>query len=886
MTIPEGLYPGDYLKPVGEALAAEFGASLRDKPEAEWLPLVRARAIAAMMAMIRDDLAALGIDHEVFSSERALTGADGGEDQVRAAIEDLRRRGIVYEGRLPPPKGEPSEDWEDREQTLFRSTDFGDDVDRPLIKSDGGYTYFASDIAYHKTKIDRGFLSLVDVWGADHGGYVKRMQAAVAALSGGKADLDVRLCQLVRLMRAGEPVKMSKRSGDFVTLREVVDEVGADPVRFIMLMRKNDATLDFDLAKVIEQSQDNPVFYVQYAHARARSVLRQARAAFPDLDLAPRRWPRADFGLLVDEGERGLMRALAQFPRVVVQAAEAREPHRIAFYAHDLATLFHSHWNRGKDSPHLRFVNEGNASLTECAHSAGDGDGLCFGFGVDYPGRERARGNALERPIAVARARRTRGGSARDVGGVDVLSASEPSSEASHERFARQNCARNQPRRIREAVARRRSAIGRGRGPAGGADAAGQHGPRRRAARRASAAVRAAASGRRAGDDAPAGLRRGLASRLRRDSRPTTPPSRRAPREPAFAEPAPARGSRGWGFKVTGMIVVGVALLAGGAALKHGVPGLPKAPPFIAADNAPTKVQPPNEANVQSNGDIAALLMKDSATPTPVKVVNTEEQPVDLRTQTQPPTPAPSAPAGAPNAVGAAPTPAADAGSPVATAPDTPIVPPAAASASVAPLFPVAKPVKTVSVRPDGTLIAAADATPPAAAPAPDVVPTPPVKTAVRAVDPIVATPEAATPKLDLPTKLSPKSQQRVVAKTDTTAPNADASATPSAPLQLVASPKPGKPAKPAPKTVAEASAADSPPADAAPAAAAPTVAAATAPPPPRRRRRPPRKAAANGRCSSPRRARKPTRKARSPSSRASTPTRSAIPRWRSTRPT
>jgi len=306
------------------------------------------------------------------------------------------------------------------------------------------------------------------------------------------------------------------------------------------------------------------------------------------------------------------------------------------------------------------------------------------------------------------------------------------------------------------------------------------------------------------------------------------------PQEPAFAEHAPARSSRGWGFKVTGMIVVGVALLAGAAALKHGVPGLAKAPPFIAADDAPTKVQPPNEANVQSNGDIAALLMKDSATPTPVKVVNTEEQPVDLRTQTQPPTPAPSASAGPPNAVGAAPTFAADAASPVATAPDTQIVPPAAASASVAPLFPAAKPVKTVSVRPDGTLIAAADATPPAAAPAPDVVPTPPVKTAARAVDPIVATPEAATPKLDLPTKLSPKSQQRVVAKTDTTAPNADASATPSAPLQLAASPKPGKPAKPAPKTVAEASAADSPPADAAPAAAAaPAVAApaATAPP-------------------------------------------------------
>ena len=281
---------------------------------------------------------------------------------------------------------------------------------------------------------------------------------------------------------------------------------------------------------------------------------------------------------------------------------------------------------------------------------------------------------------------------------------------------------------------------------------------------------------------------------------------------------------------MTGMIVVGVALLAGAAALKHGVPGLAKAPPFIAADDAPTKVQPPNDANVQTNGDIAGLLMKDSATPTPVKVVNTEEQPVDLRTQTQPPTPAPSASAAPPNAVAPAPTLAVDAGSPVATAPETQIVPPAAASASVAPLFPVAKPVKTVSVRPDGTLITAADAAPPAAAPAPDVVPTPPVKVAVRAVDPVVATPEAATPKLDLPTKLSPKSQQRVVAKTDTTAPNADASATPSAPLQLVASPKPGKPAKPAPKTVAEAAAADSPPADAAPAAAA-------APASPRQRR-------------------------------------------------
>ena len=363
--IPEGLYPGDYLKPVGEYLAREFGVSLVSKPEAEWLPLARKRAIGAMMAMIRDDLAALNISHEVFASERALTGADGGEDQVASTIEWLRAKGLVYQGRLPPPKGgAPADDWEDREQTLFRSTGFGDDVDRPLIKSDGGYTYFASDIAYHKTKIDRGFKTLVDVWGADHGGYVKRMQAAVAALSDCEARLEVRLCQLVRLMRAGEPVKMSKRSGEFVTLREVVDEVGADAVRFIMLMRKNDAPLDFDLLKVIEQSQDNPVFYVQYAHARARSVLRQGKAVFDDFDLDPKSLAHADLSLLTDEGERELTRTFGQYPRAIRQAAEAHEPHRVAFFAHELATRFHAHWNRGKDARELRFVNENERILS------------------------------------------------------------------------------------------------------------------------------------------------------------------------------------------------------------------------------------------------------------------------------------------------------------------------------------------------------------------------------------------------------------------------------------------------------------------------------------------------------------------------------------------
>jgi arginyl-tRNA synthetase len=361
--IPQGLYPGDYLKSVGGALAKKFGRDLLGKPEEQWLEPVRAAAIDAMMEMIRDDLAALNIRHDVFFSERSLTrGPDG--DLVAAAIEELRERGLVYEGRLPPPKGAPSEDWEDREQTLFRSTQFGDDVDRPLKKSDGGYTYFASDIAYHKSKIDRGFLNLIDVWGADHGGYVKRMRAAVQALSQGKAELDVKLCQLVQLMRAGEPVKMSKRSGDFVTLREVVDEVGVDAVRFMMLFRKNDAPLEFDLATAIEQSKDNPVFYVQYAHARTKSVFRQAQAAFPDMDLSLAALTRTDLARLTDDGEIALVKLLAQYPRVIEAAAFAHEPHRVAFYLHDLAALFHSHWNRGKDQPQLRFVNEKERDLT------------------------------------------------------------------------------------------------------------------------------------------------------------------------------------------------------------------------------------------------------------------------------------------------------------------------------------------------------------------------------------------------------------------------------------------------------------------------------------------------------------------------------------------
>jgi arginyl-tRNA synthetase len=361
--IPEGLYPGDYLKPVGAALAAQHGAALKDQPEASWLPIVRATAIDMMMAAVRADLAALNVEHDVFYSERSLI--DGGTDRVAATIEWLRSRGYVYEGRLPPPKGAPVEDWEDREQTLFRSTDFGDDVDRPLRKSDGSYTYFASDIAYHRTKLERGFRALIDVWGADHGGYIKRMQAAVAALSDQAAELDVKLIQLVKLLRAGEPVKMSKRAGDFVTLREVVDEVGRDAVRFMMLYRKNDAALDFDLAKVIEQSRDNPVFYVQYGHARGQSVFRNAREIFSDLpqDIAELA-DKAELDRLSDPAELSLMRRIAMYPRVVEAAAQAHEPHRIAFYLYDLASEFHSLWTLGNAAPHLRFIIQDDRQMT------------------------------------------------------------------------------------------------------------------------------------------------------------------------------------------------------------------------------------------------------------------------------------------------------------------------------------------------------------------------------------------------------------------------------------------------------------------------------------------------------------------------------------------
>lgn len=360
--IPPGLYPGDYLVPVGEALADEYGTSLRLMPEDKWMPLVKDRTIDAMMAMIREDLAALNVNHDVFFSERTLHA--NGAAAIRTAINDLTFKGHVYKGTLPPPKGQLPEDWEDREQTLFRSTEVGDDIDRPLIKSDGSYTYFAADVAYFKDKFDRGFDEMIYVLGADHGGYVKRLEALARAVSGGSSKLTVLLCQLVKLFRDGEPVKMSKRSGDFVTLRDVVDEVGRDPVRFMMIYRKNSEPLDFDFAKVTEQSKDNPVFYVQYAHARCRSVFRQAAEAFPDLNLESVDLASAVLGQISDPAELQLVAKLAEYPRVIEAAAQAQEPHRIAFYLYDLAAAFHGHWNKGKENPELRFVNDKNRELS------------------------------------------------------------------------------------------------------------------------------------------------------------------------------------------------------------------------------------------------------------------------------------------------------------------------------------------------------------------------------------------------------------------------------------------------------------------------------------------------------------------------------------------
>jgi arginyl-tRNA synthetase len=359
--IPEGLYPGDYLKPLGEALASQYGNRYQAAPEVEWLASFRDAAVAAMMVMIREDLAALGVRHAVFTSERALVA--GGK--VDAALKFLEGRDLVYEGVLEPPKGKLPDDWEPRPQTLFRATQFGDDVDRPLKKSDGSWTYFASDIAYHLDKYRRGFPMMIDIWGADHGGYVKRMQAAVKAVTEGQGALDVKLCQMVNLLKGGQPFKMSKRAGTFVTLRDLVEAVNKDVVRFIMLTRKNDAHLDFDLDRVLEQSRDNPVFYVQYAHARCHSIMRHAIDMWPHLDMSGTALAGGPLHRLTDPAELGLIKALAGWPRLVESAAEAHEPHRVAFYLYDLAAAFHGLWNKGKDEARLRFLLEDDPELSQ-----------------------------------------------------------------------------------------------------------------------------------------------------------------------------------------------------------------------------------------------------------------------------------------------------------------------------------------------------------------------------------------------------------------------------------------------------------------------------------------------------------------------------------------
>ncbi|MEL6595839.1 MAG: arginine--tRNA ligase [Pseudomonadota bacterium] len=359
VAFPEGTYPGDYLIDVGEALKAKVGDAFVDKGEQFWLEEVREFSTDAMMALIREDLQALGVEMDVFYSEKSLYGTG----QIEAAIADLDEKGLIYEGTLPPPKGKLPEDWEAREQTLFKSTDHGDDVDRPVKKSDGSWTYFAPDIAYHFDKISRDFDALIDVFGADHGGYVKRMKAAVSALSDGQVPLDIKLTQLVKLYKNGEPFKMSKRAGTFVTLRDVVDQVGADVTRFVMLTRKNDAPLDFDFDKVLEQSKDNPVFYVQYAHARVCSVLRKAAEAGIAADDAT--LAAADLSGMTHEAELQLAKKLAEWPRLIEIAARNNEPHRVAFYLYELASDLHALWNRGNDDPALRFLQEGNTATSQ-----------------------------------------------------------------------------------------------------------------------------------------------------------------------------------------------------------------------------------------------------------------------------------------------------------------------------------------------------------------------------------------------------------------------------------------------------------------------------------------------------------------------------------------
>ncbi|WP_171126583.1 MULTISPECIES: arginine--tRNA ligase [unclassified Ruegeria] len=357
--IAEGLYPGDYLIPIGEALKEKYGDSLIDKPESEWLEELRNFATDAMMDLIRADLKALGVEMDVFFSEKSLYGTG----RIESALQALTNKGLIYEGVLEPPKGKKPEDWEPREQTLFKSTEHGDDVDRPVKKSDGSWTYFAPDIAYHYDKVSRGFDALIDVFGADHGGYVKRMKAAVSALSDGKVPLDIKLTQLVKLWKNGEPFKMSKRAGNFVTLRDVVDQVGPDVTRFVMLTRKNDAPLDFDFDKVLEQSRENPVFYVQYAHARVMSV--QRRAAEAGIDADDTALAGADLSKIDHASELTVAKKLAEWPRLVEIAARTNEPHRVAFYLYELAGDFHALWNKGNDETQLRFIQDGDVDTSQ-----------------------------------------------------------------------------------------------------------------------------------------------------------------------------------------------------------------------------------------------------------------------------------------------------------------------------------------------------------------------------------------------------------------------------------------------------------------------------------------------------------------------------------------
>ncbi|HCS22299.1 MAG TPA: arginine--tRNA ligase, partial [Rhodospirillaceae bacterium] len=358
--IPPGFYPGEYLKDVGQMVAKRDGDKWLGKDEAEWHAVCKAAALEMMLAEIKSDLADMGIHHDVFSSEQAVIDA-GAVDKAFKALED---QGLIYTGVLEPPKGKKPDDWEERPQTLFKATEFGDDTDRPLKKSDGSWTYFANDIAYHWDKYNRGAKHLIDILGADHGGYVKRIRAAVKAVSGGEADVDVKLCQIVHTFDNGEPVRMSKRAGTFVTLRDMLDKVGKDVIRFIMLTRSSDQTLEFDFAKVVEQSKDNPVFYVQYAHARCHSVLRNAKEMFPDMASDGASLSEANVSRLASEDELKLVRLMAAWPRHVEQAAEAAEPHRITFYLQELAAEFHAFWNKGREDNSLRFLHENDRGLS------------------------------------------------------------------------------------------------------------------------------------------------------------------------------------------------------------------------------------------------------------------------------------------------------------------------------------------------------------------------------------------------------------------------------------------------------------------------------------------------------------------------------------------